>query len=214
MPEGIEYLHCVQAALDAEGFRCQVLDMDGVPRERLEWPFRLTDGTQGQALPSGAMEARFSGRLQSGEVAEFRLRGQTPDADVAPAQTIFSAFSPGAIAVLWLGLRGPHQTLTLILARDPGRSPSYWFGPNLPAGQNVDIHVAFYPDMGPGGVLYRLHDDSRWSSFKAAAATGLERLAWPSRWSVGQGQGGPDDRPYRGSTLSVEMSNLPESQKS
>jgi Calcineurin-like phosphoesterase len=38
MPEGIEYLHCVQAALDEQSFRYQVLDAEGLVRERLEWP--------------------------------------------------------------------------------------------------------------------------------------------------------------------------------
>nr|WP_249806735.1 metallophosphoesterase [Bradyrhizobium sp. 1] len=36
MPEGVEYLHCVQAALDEQGLRCQVLDIDGAVRESLE----------------------------------------------------------------------------------------------------------------------------------------------------------------------------------
>lgn len=38
MPEGVEYLHGVQAALDERGLRYQVLDTDGVVRERLAWP--------------------------------------------------------------------------------------------------------------------------------------------------------------------------------
>jgi hypothetical protein len=41
MPEDVEYLHCVQAALDGQGLRFQVLDTEGLPRERLSWPPRL-----------------------------------------------------------------------------------------------------------------------------------------------------------------------------
>lgn len=38
MPEGIEYLHCVQATVDALGIRYQVLDEFGTVREWLKWP--------------------------------------------------------------------------------------------------------------------------------------------------------------------------------
>jgi hypothetical protein len=136
---------------------------------------------------------------------EFRLTGKATGADTAPAQTIFSAFAPGSIASVWVGLRGPRQTLAVILGRDPGRSPSYWLGPDVLAGSDFDIHVAFYPDMGPGGVLYRHHDDPRWSSFTSATAKGPELISWPPEWSVGQGQGGPGDRPFRGAALSLQI---------
>jgi hypothetical protein len=147
-----------------------------------------------------------SGRLKDGRIAELKLKGRTPTVDVAMAQTIFSAFSPGSIEAIWLGLRGPKQTLTVIVHREPGRSPSYWLGPDLAENEDFDIHVAFSPDMGPGGVLYRYHNDPQWSSFRAATATGLERLDWPPRWSVGHGQSGMNDCPYLGGSLSVGIS--------
>ncbi len=53
MPEGIEYLHCIQAALDAEGLRYQVLNTEGRVRERLSWPFVLPPERQWHALPAG-----------------------------------------------------------------------------------------------------------------------------------------------------------------
>jgi len=212
MPEGVEYLHCVQAVLDGEGLRYQVLDVDGAVRERLEWPLRTTTLSPWRQLPHGEMAALFSGQSKSGNLVELRLKGKTNVEKVAPAQTLFSAFSSGTLEALWLGLRGVEQTLTLIVGRDPGRSPIYWFGPNLPAGHDFDIHVAFCPDMGPGGVLFRHHDDVNWSSLNGATATGLERLTWPSRWSVGRGQGGRDDRPYCGTSLRASIA-LPASQQ-
>jgi len=205
MPEGVEYLHCVQAALDEQGLRYQVLDIDGVVRESLEWPFAPALDHQWRQLPSGQTDALFSGHLKRGQIAELHLKGRTPTADVAAAQTIFSAFLPGSIAALWLGVRGPTQTLILIVHREPGRSPSYWLGPDLAANENFDIHVALFPDMGPGGVLYRHSHDPRWSSFMSATATGLEQLDWPPRWSIGRGQSGMSDCPYLGSSLSVEF---------
>ena len=41
------------------------------------------------------------------------------------------------------------QTLTVIVHREPGRSPSYWLGPDLAANENFNIHVAFPPLWGP-----------------------------------------------------------------
>lgn len=205
MPEGIEYLHCVQAALDEQGLRCQVLDTDGVVRERLEWPFPNPDPALWRELPLGNAEALFTGRVESGRAIELRLTGQTATTDVAPEQTLFSAFAPGSIAPLWLGFRGAKQTLTFIVGRDPGRSPSYWFGPDLPAGDDFDIHVAIYPDMGPGGLLYRHHNSPGWSSFGSATARGLEQLSWPQHWTIGHGQDGAADRPFRGASLSFQI---------
>lgn len=150
------------------------------------------------------MAALFAGRLPGGRIAEMRLKGKTGSA-VAAAQTMFSASSPSAMAALWLGLRGPKQTLTVIVQREPGRSPIYWLGPDLAGSDSFDMHVAFYPDMGPGGVLYRRHDDPLWSSFRSATATGVERLDWPSQWSIGHGPGGVNDRPYFDASLRVSI---------
>jgi len=205
MPEGVEYLHCVQAALDDQGLRCQVLDTGGAVRERIEWPLPNPDTARWRELPLGEVEALFSGFVQSGRTIELRLTGQTATNDIAPAQTIFTAFAPGAIAPIWLGLRGPKQTLTGIFGREPGRSPSYWFGPDLPAGHDFDINVAIYPDMGPGGLLYRHHNTPRWSSFSSATARGLEQMSWPSAWAIGHGQNGTEDRPFRGASLSFKI---------
>jgi hypothetical protein len=149
MPEGVEYLHCVQAAFDEEGLRYQVLDTDGAIRERLSGRCQSPIPHSGGKYRLGETDALFSGHLKSERIVELRLKWRTGTEEVASAQTIFSLFSPGVFAPLWLGLRRLGQTLTLIMGRDPGRSPSYWFGPNLPAGHDFDIHVALCPDMGP-----------------------------------------------------------------
>jgi hypothetical protein len=91
------------------------------------------------------------------------------------------------------------------MGREPGRSPHYWIGPSVPAGQDFDIHLAINPDMGPGGVLYRPWDEERWTSLSAASPTGLETLLWPDRWSAGHGQHGGEDRPFAGPELMVSV---------
>lgn len=202
MPEGVEYLHCVQASLDKDGLRYQVLDTDGVVRERLTWPLPSFGDGGWTTLPCGISPAPLSGVAAPGTVVALRLSGHTA-AETAAPQTLLCAPVPGMIAPLWLGLRGPTQTLTLILARESGRSPHYWIGPDLGAGRDFALEVAICPDMGPGGVLWRTTGDTRWTSFAGASATGPERLSWPAAWCVGHGQDGPDDTPYAGSQLDL-----------
>lgn len=201
MPEGVEYLHGVQVALDAEGLRYQVLDTEGLVREGLEWPPKPPNEADWRVLAAGAQDAGFSGPTEA--FVEWRCTGRTAPEARAPAQTFFSAHAADALAPVWVGLRGVRQTLTVIVGRQPGRSPLYWLGPDLAPDEAFDLHIGFHPGMGPGGILYRDHDDQRWTSCSGASATGIERLAWPGRWSIGQGQAGLSDRPFAGPGLSV-----------
>jgi hypothetical protein len=202
MPEGIEYLHCVQAALDAEGLRYQVLDADGLVRERLQWPVPSIPDERWRTLPLGVSPALFAGRLDSGRIVAMRLSGRTAP-DATGAQTLLSAFSPGLLAPLWGGVRGPAQTLTVTIGRRPGRSPYYWLGPNLESDGRFTLDLLFHADMGPGGLLYRSGPSEPWSSMAGASATGPEQLDWPEYWSVGHAQGGGADRPFLGADLNV-----------
>ena len=202
MPEGVEYLHCVQAALDEDGLRYQVLDTGGAVRERLRWPLPSFGNVGWTPLARGVGPALLSGAPVSETVIALKLTGRTA-AGVAAPQTLLCASVPGMIAPLWLGLRGSKQTLTLILGREHGRSPHYWIGPDLHADEDFAFEIAFYPDMGPGGVLWRRRGDTRWTSFAAISATGLERLSWPAVWTIGHGQDGWDDTPYAGSRLDI-----------
>jgi hypothetical protein len=45
------------------------------------------------------------------------------------------------IAPIRLAFRGLKQTLTPIIGRGLARSPSYWFGPDVPAGGNFAIQL-------------------------------------------------------------------------
>lgn len=205
MPEGVEYLHGIQAALDEDGLRYQVLDTEGVARERLQWPPVLAGGDQWHGLARGVSNALWTGSMGADRIVEFHLRGRMASDASAAMQTIFSAFGDEGLAPLWLGLRGKQQRLTLILGRDPGRSPYYFFGPDLPPGEEFDFHILLHAGMGPGGVLWRMEASKAWSSFEAIASTGLQRLVWPAHWSVGHGQNGEGDRPFRGESLSLDI---------
>ncbi len=205
MPEGIEYLHCIQAALDRDGLRYQVLDTNGIARERLHWPPAAVSSAGWRRVATGRSDALFTGSIDPGDLVAFRFSGKTATEAWAPEQTLFTAHARDTIAPIWLGLRGPKQTLTLIVGKTPGRSPSYWLGPDLPVDRAFDIEVAFYPDMGPGGILLRNSGKASWTSLKSATATGVESIDWPPAWSIGHGQHGPSDRPFKGPRLAVSV---------
>jgi hypothetical protein len=230
MPEGIEYLHCVQAALDSQGLRYQVLDTAGRVREWLEWPLvlppsdgwvELAEGESG-ALVHESGAARDAKLVQSltraqppatppkqaqarqSRIVAMRFTGVTTAAQRGEPQTLFCAWDPGPhLEPLWVGLTGCEQRLKVLMMRAAGESPHHWHGPPIPPGRPFSVQLAIHTGMGPGGLLWRWDDAEPWSSMAAASPWGAEKLRWPSRWSIGQGAGGESDRPFRGRTLSV-----------
>ena len=200
MPEGVEYLHAVQAALDLRGLRYQVFDAEGRIREHLSWPLTLPPVERWPALSEAG--------IGEDRIVAFRFTGHAAAAGASPAQTFLSAFRSGIRAPLWVGLRGPAQRLTVILEPEPGRSPHYWLGPAIAAGSPFDIQLLIHRGMGPGGLLYRLAADAPWSSLSAASAWGAERLDWPERWIVGHGQDGPADRAFLGRDLAASATTV------
>ena len=203
MPEGVEYLHFVQAALDASGLRYQVIDVDGAVRETLAWPLAMPDPTDWKALSPGRHDALLTGGPFAGGLVGFRFRGRLTSADDGSAQTFLCAHGAGQ-PPLWIGLRGREQRLAVIVGPQPGRSPHYWHGPALGPPRHFDVTLLLHMGMGPGGMLYRVAGDPLWSSMTAASPWGAERLCWPPRWSIGHAARGSDDQPFRGDGLSVE----------
>lgn len=197
MPEGIEYLHFVQMALDETGMRYQVLDAEGRMRESLSWPPSPVSRDAWTDLSEGPQPAPR--QCPAGTVLRFLGEGgwHAPEADTGAARTLLEAWTPGpAMPPLWIGLTGPMRRLTVSLAPEAGRSPHAWFGPTIPDGAPFDLSVALVPEMGPGGVLARLGADGAWSTLKGASAWGPERLPVCARWSVAVGRDGEADRPF------------------
>jgi hypothetical protein len=201
MPEGIEYLHGVQAALDARGMRYQVLDSEGVARERLTWPLHLPPFDRWRALPAGESCAGITGEPATDRTIAFRFIGTAAADGTSRPQTLLSAFQPGFQASAWIGLRGSQQRLTVTMAPEPHRSPHFWHGPSFAPGKSFDIRILFHAGMGPGGILCWSEQDQGWSSLAAASPWGVERLRWPERWGIGQGPNGQEDRKFLGASL-------------
>src|SRR5262249_51260537 len=195
MPEGFEYLHCVQMALDAEGLRYQVLDLAGRSRERLTWPASPA-ATEGVRLPDGHIQApvRFPGN--DAQCLLLRFRGRAASAGISGIQTLLSTWGADALAPLWIGLRGEDQRLTVIVNPEMGRSPPYWSGPGIKFAKGFDIQLMLHAGMGPGGIMFREADG--WTSLASASPWGLERLKPSQGWIIGHGQGGPNDCSFQG----------------
>jgi hypothetical protein len=204
MPEGIEYLHCVQLALDANGLSYQVLDIDGFVREQLAWPVPGATGQCMAILPGGAFRAPVS-FPDDRACLGLRFVGRAASASQGAAQTLFSTHRAGELPPFWLGLRGAEQRLTAIVHHEPGRSPHYWLGPSIKAGDDFQIDVMLHANMGPGGIMYRAAGDQRWTSMSAASPWGLERLKASQKWCIGHSSGGVSDRPFMGSLLAASL---------
>jgi hypothetical protein len=198
MPEAFEYLHCVQMALDAEGLRYQVLDVEGLVREQLSWPFLPTANDRREKLRHGENRAPFQFPHGDGCI-ELRFDGQAAVAgEACGVQTLLSTRRAGEMSPIWIGLRGEEQRLTVIVQNSPGRSPHYWNGPNVEAGRSFSIHLMLHAGMGPGGIMCKLAADHGWSSMSAASPWGLERANPSDEWIIGHANGGPADRPFKG----------------
>jgi hypothetical protein len=203
MPEGIEYLHCVQMSLDANGLRYQVLDTDGHVREHLSWPAEMRTRQGWVMLPRGAFHAPIRFPADHACII-LRFVGRTTLGSQGASQTLLSTSRAGELAPLWIGLRGAEQRLTAILHFEPGRSPHYWLGPSVKPGNKFDIEVMLHSEMGPGGVMYRITGDQAWTSMSAASPWGLERLRASKEWSTGHSSDDPH-RPFMGTELAVSL---------
>jgi hypothetical protein len=208
MPEGIEYLHGVQLALDAHGVRYQVLDTAGRIREWLAWPLVWPPAAAWPPLASGHEVAPIFDACARDVTTACVMVWQFSDicaaANDGSAQTLLSGWNPGPeLAPLWIGLRGYEHRLSVLLSPTPGRSPHLWQGPRLPAGAPFSLQLVIHTGMGPGGLLWRWNDATPWASCTVASPWGAERLTWPVCWSIGYDQRGPADCPFRGADLQV-----------
>jgi hypothetical protein len=208
MPDGVEYLHCVQMALDGGGLRYQVLDHDGRVRERLSWPFSDPALGDWMPLPLGRCRAPLVFPDGGEHCIALRFRGRAAAAGSGAMQTLLATHRPGELSPLWIGLRGHAQRLTVILASEPGRSPHYWIGPRLAAGEPFDLRLVLHAGMGPGGIMCQRGPDDAWQSCSAASAWGLERLRPAQAWSIGNG-GEPDRAPFQGDALAAALAVMP-----
>lgn len=173
-------------------------------RESLSWPFARPLSDSWAPIPT-ASELYLGGNdVSPSQIIVRQLDGISARDDSGEPQTLISGTTqPGALPALWLGISGSEQQITLLLAPQPGRSPHRWTGPPLHPGRRFSIQIAFHPEMGAGGLLWRWSDKTPWSSLIGASPWGVERLMTLTNWTIGHGQRGLTDQPFRGSELGV-----------
>lgn len=198
MPEGIEYLHSIQATVDDDGLRYQVLDEEGTVREWLEWPI---------ALPHSDTWQPFSSDFRVPEDEQFflalKIEGTRTWLEDYTPQTLLSTWhDSSALSPLWIGIATEEYEIVVSLSPAKGRSPHMWIGTRIFHGKRFSVQIGLHTGMGPGGILQRHSDDREWSTMTNASAWGLERLTWPQNWSIGYDQM-PDNQPFRGTDLSI-----------
>jgi len=181
MPEDVEYLHCVQMAVDDRGLRYQVLDDDGELREHLAWPPKVPDADK--ILPPGENACPLAGRKGSDCRTLLRFEGQVRGGSAR--QTLMAALDEGDACPLWIGLVGRQRQLTIVLQPQRGRSPHQWLGPCLKDGEAFDLEILINGEMGPGGFLWRQTGNEIWTGLIGMSPWGADRLIWPERLCVG-----------------------------
>ena len=205
MPPEHEYLHIVQAALDADGFRYQTLDRQGKLREWLCWKWQLPpssgwatfEPTSALSLAKDCLQLARTAILIAWEITACL----SPEAGHQPQTILCAHAESGALPYLWLGISGVEQQLTVLLSPEANRSPHRWQGPVLPVDRPFSIQFAIHSGMGPSGLLWRWNEDDPWSSMIRASPWGVERLPWPCEWRIGESAG---QQKFRGQDLRLK----------
>lgn len=204
MPEGIEYLHCAQVALDGNGLRYQVLDENGELREQLMWPPRIPK--EFNSLTEGRNVCSWSDAERKPKTVCLRLNGKV-DA-VSPRQTILAALHDDESCPLWIGLVGQKMQLTVVMQPQRGRSPHQWLGPCFEDGDDFDIEVMLNADMGPGGILWREAGSDNWTGLLGMSAWGADRLVWPRNLFIGSHGSNDEYTVFAGADLATSIGVL------
>lgn len=204
MPEGIEYLHCAQVAVDEGGLRVQVLDEDGECRERFAWPPLVA--REHQPLNHGHNDCSWSGAERRPASVCLDISGNVNAASAR--QTLLAALDENDSCPLWIGLVGQKMQLTVILQPQRGRSPHQWLGPCFADGDDFDLEIMLNVDMGPGGVLWRKAGTGKWTGLIGMSAWGPDRLVWPKNLFVGAHGLNDRDTLFEGCSLTVSIGTV------
>lgn len=189
MPDGVEYLHALQVALDESGLRYQVLDAEGKVREWLMWNWEIPDSSTWRPFDAASPVVLPSDCLHQVENAVliiWEITGQLCSDDYSPTTLICMNHESDGLPTLWLGVTGHDHHLTLSLSPQPNRSPHSWYGPSLSTEKPFTVQFAIHSGMGPGGLLWRWQADTPWSTLTGSSAWGVERLKWSHNWTMGK----------------------------
>jgi hypothetical protein len=211
MPGPTEYLHTLQFAMDRQGVRWQVLDVDGRVREWLRWPLSLRPADRWQSVPRDQAKGMltkasvFQDDKGSQSFVAWRFRGTRRQPAGEASETLLCGWDDGETApTIWVGFDEGSRRLTVRLLPQSGSGTQIWRSARIGEHAPFDFQLALHGGMGPGGVLFRFRDQDPWSSLATTSSRGAENLRWPPAWQIGYGVNGPTDDPFLGSGLQLE----------
>lgn len=212
MPEGIEYLHVVQASLDSNGICYQVLDKNGDIREWLKWPIELPNSDQwidlsvNNNMINNIQCENWSNRTYQCCIV-LNISGKMSNGTSGSPQTFLCGTDSSLnMPIIWAGLTGMDNIFTVYLSPDVGFSPHHWYGPSLLKDEKFNLQFMIHTGMGPGGLLWRYKNDDPWSSLSNSSSWGPERCKWPKHWSVGENYGDINEKmEFNGTDLKVKL---------
>jgi hypothetical protein len=209
MPGTSEYLHVVQLAIDQQGLRYQVHDTEGRVREKLSWPLKLPAMKHWREIVPALVSDVLSVVDWSKENVVFRISGSFNKKSLLQEdQTILCGIDLSeGVEPLWIGIDGDSGRLLVRIVPSSGHGWQVWKGPLLVHGESFDFQVAFHPDMGPGGILYRQQETVAWSTLDSTSSKGTENLKQLRSWAMGHSQSGGKDRPFVGHDLQVRFTH-------
>ena len=199
-----KFLHLIQAAMDSEGIRYQVLNGDGEMTQGVIWPPKAPDSKRWISLRKGTNNApklpivskednifhwwKFSGTALNGDYFNY-----------GKSQTLLSGWnSEDELFTFWIGVIGKERRITVQIRPEPTKSPRYWHGPQLSMDGNFAIDIAMHTGMNAGGILWRLSEYEGWNSFGSTNEWGAELIKWPEKWTIGHNQHDITDLPFDG----------------
>lgn len=200
-----EYHHFMQMAVDRTAVRIQTIDMEGQIREKLTWPPPETLDVPWQNLPEETPQKEL---VSQTEMLEFRINAVLETEKKADQTLVcgwgwWDTIGP---ADIWIGIERGTNRLVMRMVPKAGWGTQQWWGPVLPANTPINGHLALHRGMGPGGVLWcDRNKTDNWTSLFSYSPWGAEQLIGSDKWSVGHGASGSMDKPFLGSSLSVQF---------
>lgn len=186
MPPETEYHHYLNCVINKDGLAYSVIDESGATREKLAWPIEIQDNkwTYLQPINSTLKELDNWNKLPSKDILLLRINLHPIKTNQLSRTILYGFEQVDEMPLIWIGLTGKENKLTIYLSRDIGRSPMHWYGPNLSENKEVNFDIAFHNNMGPGGLLWKWKDSSKWTSLTSSTAMGIDKVKWPTKWHI------------------------------
>jgi hypothetical protein len=186
MPPETEYHHYLDCILNNSGLTYNVIDEDGKTREQLKWPLSVNENkwTRVESPTKKHIQIEDWAPKPNPNILFLKLQFEIK-AEAKNKKTLLCGWElENELPLIWIGLTGKENRLTVHLSREMGRSPMHWYGPEIDSNKAIEIELAFHRGLGPGGLLWKWKNSSEWNSLKSSTTMGVHQVQWPSNWFI------------------------------